>query len=125
MKTTGIGTRVLNFVIDTFIIFLLAFLFFKIHQRYVYYYRVMYLNFGWFFFGTLFIFYFLFEFFFRKTPGKWFTQTRVVTKKGTVPTAKEIFIRSICRLIIIDMFFIPFLDAPLHDYVSKTTIVEE
>jgi hypothetical protein len=27
------------------------------------------------------------------------------------------------RITVLDMFFIPFLGVPLHDYLSKTTVV--
>ena len=59
-----------------------------------------------------------------KHPGKWLSYTKVVDKKGLKPGFIQIFLRSIVRLTIIDCFFIPFLNKPLHDYVSSTEVVE-
>jgi uncharacterized RDD family membrane protein YckC len=69
-------------------------------------------NFGWFFFGILFVYYFLFESLFSKTPGKWFSYSKVVNREGRKANIGWIFIRSITRIIIIDLFFIPFLGKP-------------
>jgi len=89
----------------------------------------MHLNFGWFFFGSQFIYYFIFELLFAKTPAKWLTASKVVSSKSTKDiTVKaslgQIFIRSLSRLIIIDPFFIPFLGTTLHDHLSGTMVVE-
>ncbi|HXL54878.1 MAG TPA: RDD family protein, partial [Chitinophagaceae bacterium] len=61
---------------------------------------------------------------FSRTPGKWLSLSKVVNKKGKKTSFLQILLRSIVRLTIIDCFFIPFLDKPLHDYVSKTEVVE-
>jgi uncharacterized RDD family membrane protein YckC len=124
MNTVGIGTRILNFLIDTLIIFVITFIVFKIRNWYVLYYHVRYFNFGWFFLGVLFIYYAIFEMLFARTPGKWFSYTKVVDRNGNKPSITAILIRSFVRMILIDMFFIPFLDKPLHDYISKTEVVE-
>jgi uncharacterized RDD family membrane protein YckC len=89
----------------------------------------MHLNFGWFFFGSLFIYYFIFELLFAKTPAKWLTACKVVAAKSTAHQSQkasvgQILIRSLARLIIIDPFFIPFLGTTLHDYLSGTMVVE-
>ena len=123
LNYVGTGTRVLNFCVDTVIILILTTVLFKIYKWYVFYYHISYWNFGWFFFGVLFVYYTILEIVFARTPGKWFTQTKVVNKSGSKPSVIEIIIRSIVRLTIIDMFFIPFLDKPLHDYISKTDVV--
>lgn len=124
LNSVGIGTRILNFLVDIILIFLLAYVAFKIHKWYVFYYKITYINFGWFFFGTMFFYCLLFETFFAKTPGKWFTQTKVVNLSGNKPSFFAIVLRSFIRLTIIDVFFIPFIDKTLHDYVSKTVVVE-
>jgi uncharacterized RDD family membrane protein YckC len=89
----------------------------------------MHLNFGWFFFGSLFIYYFIFELLFAKTPAKWLTGCRVVSAKSSLDntlkaSVGQIFVRSLARLILIDPFFIPFLGTTLHDYLSGTMVVE-
>lgn len=123
-NSVGIGTRILNFLVDGLVVLLLAYLLFKIHKWYVFYYHITYFNFGWFFFGTMFFYYFLLETLFAKTPGKWLTQTKVVNLNGSKPTFMAIAIRSLIRITILDIFFIPFLDKTLHDYLSKTVVVE-
>lgn len=125
LKYTGIGTRVLNFCIDTPFVFLLSYIANRTHHWYVFYYRIKPINFWLFYAAAMFIFYFLLEYFFSKTPGKWLTQTRICNAKGLKPSIGQILIRSIIRIIIIDPFFIPFFNKPLHDYLSKTDLVED
>jgi hypothetical protein len=129
MKKVGDGTRVLNFLIDTLLYWILAILLYKWWNFHVLYWGYMHLNFGWFFFGSLFIYYFILELLFAKTPAKWLTACKVVSSKSTLETTiqasvGQIFIRSLARLIIIDPFFIPFLGTTLHDYLSGTMVVE-
>ena len=61
MQTTGIGTRVLNFLVDTILIAIISGLSYHGWNIYVQFYHYPGFNFGWFFFGTLFIYYTLFE----------------------------------------------------------------
>lgn len=124
MKTVGDGTRILNFLVDTLLIFGLAYLAFKIWNWYVFYWQYTPYNFGWFFFGILVIYYLFFESIFKRTPGKWISYSKVTTLDGKKPSFTAILIRTVSRLIIIDLFFIPLLGKPLHDYLSKTTLVE-
>lgn len=124
MNQVGIGTRVLNFLVDTLLIFFISYAVFRIRNWYVVYYHVNYYNFGWFFFGILLIYYTFFELLFSRTPGKWLSYSKVVDLQNNRPSIIAICIRSMTRLIIIDLFFIPFLDKPLHDYLSRTKIVE-
>jgi uncharacterized RDD family membrane protein YckC len=124
MKTVGDGTRALNFFIDTLIIFTLAFFAFRGWNWYVMYWGYKPYNFGWFFFGILFMYYVFFEGIFARTPAKWFSYSKVVNSKGQKPFFGWIIVRSLTRLSMIDMFFIPFLHMPLHDYLSKTKVVE-
>ncbi len=124
MKTVGDGTRALNFFIDTLIIFTLAFFSFHGWNWYVMYWGYKPYNFGWFFFSTVFIYYTFFEGIFARTPAKWLSYSKVVTIAGEKPLFGWILVRSLARITIIDMFFIPFLRVPLHDYISKTHVVE-
>lgn len=124
MKTVGDGTRTLNFFIDTLIIFTIAFFSFRAWNFYVMYWKYRPYNFGWFFFGTIFIYYTFFESVFARTPAKWFTYSKVVNSTGGKPSFGQVIIRSLVRLTIIDLFFMPFLGKPLHDYLSKTQLVE-
>ncbi|MGI8951124.1 MAG: RDD family protein [Chitinophagaceae bacterium] len=124
MINVGIGTRVLNFIVDTLLIFLLSFAAFKGWQFYSYYWGIIYFPFYYFFWSIIFIYYLFFESIFKRTPGKWLSFSKVVSKNGGKPSFIQIVLRSLIRLTIIDCFFIPFLDETLHDYVSKTKVVE-
>lgn len=124
MRKVGDGTRALNFFIDTAIIFVLAYTGYKVWSWYVIYWHYPYYKFGWFFFGILFIYYCFFEGLFSRTPGKWFTFSRVINVHQRKPSFLQVIVRSLVRITIIDMFFIPFLGKPLHDYLSKTEVVE-
>jgi uncharacterized RDD family membrane protein YckC len=123
MQTVGDGTRILNFLIDTLLVFLLAMIAFRTWNWYVYYWRFTPYNFGWFFFGSVFIYYTLFETLTQRTPGKWLSKSRVVSISGKKPSLLPIIIRSLARITVIDLFFGPFLGMPLHDYISKTRVV--
>ena len=107
MKQVGIGTRVLNFFIDTSIISLISFILYKVWSFYVVYWGFTYVNPLWIFAGFLFIYYFVFELIWARTPGKWISYTHVVDKKGLKAGFIKIFLRSIVRLTVIDCFFFP------------------
>lgn len=124
MRIVGFGTRVLNFLIDTAIIFIIAYILKKVWDWYVIFYQYTPYNFGEIFAPVLVIYYFLFELIFTRTPGKWLTGSKVKNKTGGRPAFWQFIVRSIIRLTIIDAFFIPFLEMPLHDYLSKTRVVE-
>jgi len=124
MKAVGIGTRVINFLVDTLIIFIISILSFQVWNWYVRFYGLFPINFGTLFFSVSFIFYSFFEAVFARTPGKWLSYSKVVNRNGTKANVLKVFVRSLTRITLIDCFFIPFLDKPLHDYVSKTEVVE-
>jgi uncharacterized RDD family membrane protein YckC len=124
MNRVGIGTRALNFLVDTLLVALLAYAAFKTWNWYVIQWQYPYYNFGWFFFGILFIYYTIFEMIAARTPGKWVSFSKVVNNTGGRPGILQVLVRSITRLTIIDLFFLPFLDKTLHDYLSKTEVVE-
>ena len=124
MQTVGIGTRVLNFVVDMLIISLISMFCFHGWNVYAQLHYLHVYNYGWFFWGTILVYYLFFEMLFARTPGKWLSYTKVVTSKGKRPSAGIIILRTLSRLIVIDMFFIPFLDKTLHDYLSKTEVVQ-
>jgi uncharacterized RDD family membrane protein YckC len=124
MRQVGDGTRVLNFLVDTLIIFILAYAGYKTWNWYVLYWGYTYYNFGWFFSSSLFVYYTFFEAIWKRTPGKWISYSKVVTLQGKKPSLLRILVRSIVRLTIIDLFFIPVFGKPLHDKLSGTILVE-
>lgn len=120
----GIGTRVLNFLVDTIIIAIISILSFNGYNLMVMFYELEPFNYGWFFFGCTFIYYTIFEFAFGRSIGKMLSYSKVVNAAGKKPGFLVIVLRSAIRIILIDAFFIPFLDRTLHDFVSKTYVVE-
>ena len=124
MNQVGIGTRVINFLVDTLLISILSYIVDKVWLFYVVYWEYPYVNPLLFFGAVMFIYYFIFELFWARTPGKWLSYSKVTDKKGLKPNFGKIFLRSIVRLTVIDCFFIPFLNQTLHDFVSKTEVVE-
>lgn len=123
MRTVGDGTRTLNFLVDTLLVFVLAMIAFRTWNWYVYYWRFTPFNFGWFFFGSAFVYYTVFEALTQRTPGKWLSKSRVVYVSGKKPSFFSIVLRSLARITVIDLFFSPFLGMPLHDYISKTRVI--
>ncbi len=124
MKYVGIGTRVLNFIVDTLLVFLISYLVFRFNAFYVYYYHSEGMPWYLYFWITMVVYYLLFELIFSRTPGKWLSMSKVVNKAGKRPAIWQILIRSVVRVIPLDCFFIPFIDRTLHDYVSGTAVVE-
>ena len=124
MNEVGIGTRVLNFLVDTFLIWLMGYGLYKWYVFYVFYYNYKPYPFYMFFYGSLFLYYFVLESIFTRTPGKYVTMTRVRSADNSRPSILQFFLRSLLRLTLIDPFFIPFFDRPLHDVLSKTRVVE-
>ena len=123
MKQTGIGTRVLNFLIDTLIIFLISFGLNKLYTFYEMYWHATFIPFYIIFWSVLFLYYLTFESIWKRSPGKWFTSTKVISTKGTKVSFIQILMRSLIRITVIDCFFYPFLEKTLHDYLSKTDVV--
>ena len=120
----GVGSRVINYLVDTILVYLIGYGFYKWHQFYVQFWSYKYVPFYFFFFGSMFAYYFIFETLTGRTIGKMVTFTRVRTLQNKRPNVLQTFIRSLLRLTIIDPFFIPWLDRPLHDALSKTRVVE-
>lgn len=124
MKNVGIGTRVLSFVVDTILVLLLSFGLYKWYSFYMFYYHVTDIEFYMFFYATMVLYYFVFESISLRTPGKWISVSKVVNLQDKRPAIWQILVRSLVRVIPIDCFFIPFLDGTLHDFASKTKVVE-
>jgi len=124
MKKVGIGSRVLNFLIDTAIVFLIAYTANRIQDWYGYYYEFSTWNFGWVFAAATVFYYTILEGTWGRTFGKKLSFSKVVKPNGKKPGLLLAFIRSLIRLTVIDMLFLPFTDKTLHDIVSKTEVVE-
>lgn len=124
MNETGIGGRVINFIIDTILITLLAYGVYRWWTFQVEYWNYRFFPYYQVFWATMFVYYALFEALLSRTPGKYFSLSRVRNKNNGKPLLWQILVRSLLRLTLIDAFFIPFLNRPLHDAWSKTRVVE-
>jgi uncharacterized RDD family membrane protein YckC len=130
MKQVGVGTRTLNFIIDGIVILLISYVVAKINDWYAQQFKINNAKFnyqfvfGYIYFAVMFFYTAICEIIFARTLGKLFTFSKVVNNQNKRPSIVQILIRSLVRLTIIDMFFIPFLDKTLHDYLSKTNVVE-
>lgn len=117
------GARAGNFLVDFILIFLLwliqvviiNLLFTSIAYDIPDFFRM-------YFFVCYFLYYFITEYFFGKTPGKYFSKTIVVNRLGKKPNFKAVFIRSIFRLTFHDQFSFVFGQG-LHDSISGTKVV--
>ena len=127
LQPVGVGTRTLNFLVDTIIVFTLAYFINKALTQYaIMWRRQMVFSFGELFGIVLFTYYFILESLLKRSFGKYFSYTKVVSSNGKKPKIWQLFVRSLVRLTIIDLFFFPFLnERTLHDYLSKTLVVEK
>ena len=95
---------------------------------YVVYWRFPYFESYYFLALITFLYYLFFEGIWKRTPGKWLSLSKVVTKRGGgKPSFGQIIIRCFIRVmgvIVIDSIFLSFLNQTLHDYVSGTEVVE-
>ena len=124
MNEVGVGTRVINFLIDTILIFAISYGLYKWYLFYVEFWNYKFIAFYIFFYCTLFVYYSLFELVLKRTPGKFVSLTKVTNASGGKPAFHSVILRSLVRLTLISPFFIPFLGRPLHDALSKTRVVE-
>ena len=124
MNEVGVGTRVINFLIDTFIVGLIAFGLYKWNTFYARHWEYKYYPFYQVFYATLFVYYLVLELAWKRTPGKFLSLTKVVDVSGKSPAWYQVVIRTVLRLTLIDAFFIPFMNKPLHDLLSKTQLKE-
>jgi uncharacterized RDD family membrane protein YckC len=124
MKEVGVGSRVINFLVDTIIVALIAYGLYKWNNFYVYYWQHKFYPFWMFFYPMIFVYYTVFETIFSRSTGKWISMSKVTNINGERPAFYQVLLRSLLRLTFIDMFFIPIFDRPLHDQLSKTRVVE-
>jgi uncharacterized RDD family membrane protein YckC len=121
--TIGDGTRILHFLVDTILIALTAYLVYGWWNFHVMYWNYTPYQYGVFFFATMWLYAFLFEFIFLRTPAKWLTGTKVVSEKGGRPNLFQFFIRATLRTTIVSMFGLAWNGQPLHDTFSKTKLI--
>lgn len=125
MRVVGIGTRIISFLVDTTIIFLIAYLLNRTNNFYMFYWKYSGFSSLTIFAITLVVYYLISEGVFGNSLGKKASLSKVVDKDGKRPNFFQIVIRSIVRLIPIDFVWIPFTDRTLHDIISKTYVIEK
>nr|WP_321229925.1 RDD family protein [uncultured Psychroserpens sp.] len=74
--------------------------------------------------GVRFIYYFIFELLYSRTPGKFQTQTKVVDKNGNKPSVFQLFIRSLSRFLSV-FSGISDDERAVHDQISNTFVVQD
>ncbi len=110
--------RIVNFLIDTSIYGLIIYLFFSVFSQ-----HIPLENVKWIGILIYFLYYFMSEFFFGQTIGKWISKTRVVS---ITDNSKfyfwQILARTIMRFVPLDIISYIFTDRGFHDLVSLTKI---
>lgn len=127
METTssqvGEGSRVIHFFIDTIIISIITYIVYEWWVFHVQYWHYRPIGFGVFFFLVTWVYCFVFEFLFLRTPAKWLTASKVVGQNGKRPSVLQFIIRASLRTTIISMFGLAWNQKPFHDTLSKTEVI--
>ena len=72
------------------------------------------------------LYFVFFEGIWQKTPAKFLSKTKVITREGAKPSFGTILVRSLCRLIPLDAFtYLSVNPVGWHDSISKTLVVDE
>ena len=69
-----------------------------------------------------FLYYFCFEYFFGRTPGKYHTQSKVVNKDGGKPTTTQLIIRNLSRFFSV-LSGVSDDERAVHDILSNTFVI--
>lgn len=76
--------------------------------------------------GYMLPYYFVFEYFLGKTPGKFITKTHVIRiEDGERPRAWQILLRTLFRNFPLEFLWYIFSPIGPHDYLSRTLVVED
>jgi len=120
-------TRLLNFLVDSLIIFLLAIILSIIPGIFKTNYTIPQVEFitCCLIFVSFMLYYVILEFKYQKTVGKYITKTKVVMGNGNIPTFRDILIRTIFRLIPLDRLSYVFTTNGFHDFLSNTTVKKD
>ncbi|WP_170180981.1 RDD family protein [Hyunsoonleella aestuarii] len=119
--------RLLNFIIDTFVWLILYLSFAYIFDLYFFRFRSYLINYIYSISLGLILYlayYCILEFSFQRTFGKFLTRTKVISKYGGEITFPIIVIRTISRLIPIDILCFLFSKNGLHDKLSNTLVIK-
>jgi len=123
MSIADKGTRFGNYLIDSFCIALITIILTVVFDVLIQVIPgVNFLSPGFYWLVFYFGYYFLFELFGGRTPAKYLTKTKVINNDGNKPGFKQIFLRSLGRVIPIDSLSFLF-GSGFHDYLSHTTVI--
>ncbi len=118
MTTIDKPIRLLNYVIDLFLVYLLWMGLFIVLGADA--------SLTVLFYPVFFFYYFILELSLGQTVGKLISQTKVVCKDGTKPGAMKIAMRSFWRLIPLDVVSYLFgTETGMHDLLSSTRLVKK
>lgn len=117
---TGKGLRLIDFLIDSGIFFILLILFVFAFKDIIAIENIKWIS------GVLyFLYYFIFEYFSGQTIAKMITKSKVVSSTDRYNYYFiRIFIRSLTRLIPLDIISYLFVSRGLHDWISKTSVIK-
>lgn len=122
----GKGTRFLNFLLDSILFFILHVVHVLILGSALtdFLGQSFWSNFS-YFLVEYFLYYFIFELAFARTPGKFITGTKVVDENQQKPGFKAILIRTFCRFIPFDNLSFLLADKGWHDSLSGTEVINK
>lgn len=117
---TGQTLRVVNFLLDTSIYFAVLVILILIFKDFI---PLEYVK--WISCILYFLYYFLFEYFKGQTIGKIITKSKVIsTTMNDNNYLIRIFLRTLMRLLPIDIISYIFTSRGLHDRVSMTSVIQ-
>lgn len=119
---TGKTLRLVNFLLDTIIYFVLILTFILLFKN-----NIPREDVKWISLAAYFFYYFLFELLLGRTPAKFITRSKVTSLAETQNRffyLAQILGRTIMRFIPIDILSYLFSFRGLHDYISQTTITK-
>ena len=74
---------------------------------------------------SVILYYIIFEYFTGRTPGKYLTNTKVISLKAKRPTLFQVFVRTIMRMTFISFYSVLFgTELTFQDKLSNTRVVK-
>ncbi|MDR2955436.1 MAG: RDD family protein [Prevotella sp.] len=120
-NTVSSGVRLINFIIDTLVWLVIAFLLtFPLNAH-----KASHMIVSYFIIIISYILYYsISEIKYQRTLGKFITKTKVVTYNEEIPKNTDIIIRTVCRFIPFDQISFLFTRNGFHDMFSKTKVIK-
>ncbi len=118
--------RMVNFVVDTMIWLALYLLVAALLDQYVFHFSSYLINYIYSISLGLILYlgyYFILEYYFGRTVGKFISRTKVITHKKPNKRIHPILTRTLLRLVPIDIFSFLFTRNGFHDQFSKTSVI--